>query len=211
MRRVVVARAGGYDQLRVESAADPSPGDGEVVVESEAIGVNYADCIVRMGLYESAKKYVGWPITPGFEVAGKVKAVGPGVRDVAAGADVMAVTRFGGYATHVVVPHDQLFRRPKGFTAAQAAAFPAVFLTAYYALLELGGVKPGMTVLVHSAAGGVGGALLQLGKIAGARMVGVVGASHKIDAARAAGADAVIDKSKDGSFGTVWRGDNSEK
>src|SRR4051812_41346876 len=78
VRKVVVHRPGGYDRLTLETYPDPRPGRGEVLVRTEAIGVNYADCIVRMGLYESAKKYVGWPITPGFEVAGVVEAVGEG-------------------------------------------------------------------------------------------------------------------------------------
>jgi NADPH:quinone reductase-like Zn-dependent oxidoreductase len=201
MRRVVVPRAGGYEKLVVESAPTPTPGAGEVLVETEAIGVNYADCIVRMGLYESAKKYVGWPITPGFEVAGRVLAIGEGVRDVTIGARVIAITRFGGYATHVVVPRDQLFRVPSSFDAQRAAAFPAVFLTAYYALFDLANVRSGARVLVHSAAGGVGGALLQLGKRAGATMVGVVGATNKVDVATKLGAAHVIDKSRE----DLWR------
>ena len=201
MRHVVIHRAGGYDRLTLETAPTPSPGAGEVLVETDAIGVNFADCIVRMGLYESAKKYVGWPITPGFEVAGRVVAVGAGVGDVMRGAPVMAVTRFGGYATHVVVPRDQIFRLPRAFDATQAAAFPAVFLTAYYALFDLANVRPGWRVLVHSAAGGVGGALVQLAKIAGCHVVGVVGRSDKVDAVDALGADHVIDKSRD----DLWR------
>jgi NADPH:quinone reductase-like Zn-dependent oxidoreductase len=163
--------------------------------------VNFADCIVRMGLYESAKKYVGWPITPGFEVSGRVVAVGEGVADVMRGAEVIAVTRFGGYATHVVVPRDQIFRVPRALHASQAAAFPAVFLTAYYALFDLANVRKGFRVLVHSAAGGVGGALVQLAKIAGCQVVGVVGRSEKVDVVRALGADHVIDKSRE----DLWR------
>jgi NADPH:quinone reductase-like Zn-dependent oxidoreductase len=149
----------------------------------------------------SARKYVGWPITPGFEVAGAVAAVGGGVSDVAPGARVIAVTRFGGYATHVAVPRDQVFCIPRPFTASQAAAFPAVFLTAWYALFELAAAKPGMRLLVHSAAGGVGGALCQLARIAGCTAVGVVGSAAKVQAARDAGAHAVIDKSRD----DLWR------
>src|SRR5215472_17268948 len=142
MRHVVIRRPGGHDRLRIETAPDPRPGEGEVVVESAAIGVNYADCIVRMGLYESAKKYVGWPITPGFEIAGTVAAVGEGVRDVRPGVRVIAVTRFGGYASHVRVPRDQLFAMPPSLSFAQAAAIPAVFLTAHYALFDLAAAKP---------------------------------------------------------------------
>jgi synaptic vesicle membrane protein VAT-1 len=195
MRKIVIHRAGSYRELRLEDHPDPTPGPGEVVVAVEAAGVNYADCIVRMGLYESAKKYIGWPITPGFEVAGTVVALGAGVGDIAVGARVFGVTRFGGYASSVAIPRHQVFALPQPFTVEQASAFPAVFMTAYYALYELVRLRPEMRVLVHSAAGGVGGALLQLGKIAGCRMVGVVGAAHKVDAARRLGADEVIDKS----------------
>jgi NADPH:quinone reductase-like Zn-dependent oxidoreductase len=154
-----------------------------------------------MGLYESARKYVGWPITPGFEFAGVVSAVGEGVQDVATGARVFGLTRFGGYATHVVVPRDQVFRLPKGYTSSEAAAFPVVFLTAYYALLELAAARAGMKVLVHSAAGGVGGALLQLAHTVGCQAVGVVGSTAKVDVARRLGAQAVIDKSTE----DLWR------
>ncbi len=201
MRKVVIPRAGGYDRLKLETQPDPTPATDEVVVSTEAIGVNYADCVIRMGLYASAREYVGWPITPGFEFAGTVSAVGASVKDLAPGARVFGVTRFGGYSTHVAVPRHQVFPLPARFDMAQAAGFPTVFLTAYYALFELAHARPGSTLLVHSAAGGVGGALLQLGRIAGCRTVGVVGSSHKVEAARALGADVVIDKSRE----VLWR------
>src|SRR5262249_7363979 len=128
MKRVLIGSAGGYERLRLVEEPDPEPrGADEVLVRVEAIGVNYADCPVPMGLYESAKTYVGWPITPGFEVSGTL----------ADGERVMALTRFGGYATHVVVPQHQVFPIPDGFTFAEAAAFPVVHVTAYYALFEL--------------------------------------------------------------------------
>jgi NADPH:quinone reductase-like Zn-dependent oxidoreductase len=196
-RRVVIHRPGGHERLTIESFPVPKPAAGEVVVATEAIGVNYADCVVRMGLYASAKKYVGWPITPGFEFAGTVHAVGEGVTDLEPGARVLGVTRFGGYATHVAVPRHQLFAMPSRLDIFQAAGFPSVFMTAYFGLLELAHPHPGATVLVHSAAGGVGSALLQLGRIAGCRMVGVVGSTHKVEAARAMGAEVVIDKSQE--------------
>lgn len=201
MRKVLIRKAGGWDRLEMVSAPDPEPGDADVVVKTHAIGVNFADCIVRMGLYESAKKYVGWPITPGFEFTGEVVKVGSDVKDVRAGARVMGVTRFGAYATHVSVPRRQIFELPDGFSMEQAAGFPAVFLTAWYALVELANVRAGMKLLVHSAAGGVGGALCQIGKAKGLTVVGVVGSSSKIEAARAQGADQVIDKSSE----DLWR------
>lgn len=201
MKHVVIHRAGGYDRLRVETAPDPLPGRGEIAIDVRACGVNYADCVVRMGLYASARKYVGWPITPGFEVAGTIAAVGTGVTSRAAGERVLAVTRFGGYASRIVVPEDQVFALPAGWSDAEGAAFPAVFLTAYWALLELGRPQSGKAILVHSAAGGVGSALVQLGKRAGCHVVGVVGGPHKVAAARALGADVVIDKSSE----PLWR------
>jgi NADPH:quinone reductase-like Zn-dependent oxidoreductase len=201
LKRVVVPHAGGWEVLKIEEAPHPTPGGGEVLVTTEAVGVNFADVVVRMGLYESARKYVGWPITPGFEFAGVVTAVGPGVDGVTTGSRVLGFTRFGGYSTHVVVPHDQVFRVPKGFTMSEAAAFPVVFLTAHHALFELAGAKPGMKILVHSAAGGVGGALLQLARVAGCVAIGVVGSTGKVEVAQSLGAHAVIDKSKE----DLWR------
>ncbi len=194
-RKIVIHRPGGYERLTYESFAPAEPGPGEVAIDVAAVGVNYADCVVRMGLYASAKQYVGWPITPGFEVAGTVRAVGPGIDDLAVGTEVLAVTRFGAYSSDLVVPRRQVFATPRGLSLAQAAALPVVFLTAWYALVELAAVPEGAPILVHSAAGGVGGALVQLGKRAGAFVVGVVGRGHKIEAARELGADVVVDRS----------------
>ena len=195
MWKVVVHRPGGFRRLELEEHPDPEPAAGEVLVATEAVGVNFADCAVRMGHYPSARKYVGWPITPGFELAGRVAAVGVGVERWREGDAVLALTRFGGYASAVAVPEGAVFPVPEGWSASEAAAFPTVHLTAWYALHRLLDVRADMRLLVHSAAGGVGGALLQLARAAGARAVGVVGASHKVAEARRLGADAVIDTS----------------
>lgn len=200
-RKVVIHAAGGYDQLQLETVPTPEPRPGQVAIDVRAIGVNYADVVVRMGLYSSARVYVGWPITPGFEVAGTVRAVGEGVARAKVGDEVIAVTRFGGYSSQLVVDERFVFAKPRGVSFEQAAALPAVYLTAWYALHELAHPRPGHKVLVHSAAGGVGGALCQLAKRAGCEVVGVVGASAKIEVARAAGADHVIDK----SASPLWR------
>jgi NADPH:quinone reductase-like Zn-dependent oxidoreductase len=200
-RKVVIHRPGAHDRLRLETAPRPAPGPGEVRIDVRAIGVNYADVIVRMGLYASAKELVGWPITPGFEVAGVVDAVGEGVEGVegveelAPGAPVVAVTRFGGYATSVVVPRAQVFPRPAGLGFEAAAGVPAVFATAWFALFFLAHPRAGDRVLVHSAAGGVGSSLVQLARRAGCEVTGVVGRPHKVAAARRFGCDHVIDKS----------------
>lgn len=197
MQAIVIDRPGGYERLVLRSLPPRPVPAGHVRVAVEACGVNYADCIVRMGLYSSAKEYVGWPITPGFEVAGTVAERGEGVDDLADGQAVLAVTRFGGYASEVVVPRHQVFRRPRGWTAEQAAALPAVGLTAWYALLELAAPARGAKLLVHSAAGGVGGVLVQLGRHLGCEVVGVVGSPHKVQEARALGAHLVVDRSSE--------------
>ncbi|MEM8882695.1 MAG: medium chain dehydrogenase/reductase family protein [Planctomycetota bacterium] len=181
MRRVLVRRPGSYDKLEFVEETDPTAGPGETAIDVRAIGVNYADCVIRMGLYASAMHYVDGPITPGFDIAGETSD----------GRRVVAVTRFGGYATRVVVPSHQVFEMPDGMSFEEAAAFPTIFLTAWYALFELGRPRPGKRALVHSAAGGVGSALLQLLQIADCRAAGVVGREEKVEAARALGADPV--------------------
>jgi len=195
MKVIVIHRAGGYDRLHLEERPSPAPGPHEVLVRVGACGVNFADCAVRMGLYSSAKQYVGWPVTPGFEVAGEVAEVGEQVDDLALGTRVVAVTRFGGYAEEVVVPRHQAFPIPATLSLASAAGIPTVFLTAYYAVHELCRPRPDQHALVHSAAGGVGSALVQLLTRAGCEVVGVVGAAHKLETARDHGARVVIDTS----------------
>ena len=195
MKKIVIHKPGSYDRLVIEEHPDPTPGPDEILIAVEAIGVNYADCITRMGLYASAKHYVGYPITPGFEVAGTVLATGEQITDLVPGTPVMAVTRFNGYATRLLARRHQVFRRPESLSPDQAAGFPAVSLTAWFALFELAHPRDHETILVHSAAGGVGGMLVQLGRIANCRVIGVVGSAHKVEAVQALGADAVIDKS----------------
>lgn len=195
MKRIVIHRPGRYEALHIEEAPDLRPQAGQVLIRVQAAGVNFADCIVRMGLYGPAKRYEPYPMTPGFEVAGTVAEVGDADGDLRPGDPVMAVTRFRGYADQVVVPRAQVLRIPPGMTMDQAAGFPAVFLTAWYALFELARPRPGDAVLIHSAAGGVGSALVTLARSAGCRIAGVVGASHKVQAVRDLGADTVIDAS----------------
>ncbi len=199
MHKIVIERPGGYRRLKIKEFPMPDPQKDEVLIEVSAAGVNFADVFVRLGLYKSGREYVGWPITPGFEFSGKIVKRGPDVSDMTDGTAVFGVTRFGAYASHLCVPEHQVYAIPvdSKFTSEQWAAFPVVFLTAYHGLFHNIVVRPDMSILVHSAAGGVGGALLQLGRIAGCRMIGVVGARHKVEPALAFGADAVIDKSRE--------------
>lgn len=195
MRKVVIPSAGSYDRLTLEEFALPEPEVNQVRIDVRASGVNYADVIVRMGLYQSALELVGWPITPGFEVSGIVSAVGDEVTDFSVGDEVVAVTLFDGYASHVVVDDIYVFDKPESLGFEDAASLPAVMMTAWFALYELAHPREGSKVLIHSAAGGVGSSLVQLAKIRGCEVVGVVGASHKVDTCKSLGADQVIDKS----------------
>lgn len=196
MRKIVIRSAGSYDKLEIEQAADLVAKDNQVLIDVKAIGVNFADTCVRLGVYESAKEYVGWPITPGFEVSGTVRQVGPAVTKFKVGQQVIGFTLFNGYATQAVVAEHQVIALPESFTLEEGAAFPAVFFTAYHALYQHIVLHPGAKVLIHSAAGGVGTALVQLCKAAGFYTVGVIGSSHKKEYLQNFGPDHIIDKSQ---------------
>lgn len=200
MKRIVIPSPGGYDRLVLEEAEDPQPAPGEVLIDVDAAGVNYADCIARMGLYASARELRGYPLVVGFEVAGTVAHAGHADTDLAPGDKVVGVSLFGGYASRVALPAAQVFPLPAGVSVEEAAGIPTVFLTAWWALHRLAAMRAGETVLVHSAAGGVGGALVQIAKRAGCRVLGVVGSGHKKALAGELGCDAVVDKSS----GKLW-------
>jgi synaptic vesicle membrane protein VAT-1 len=135
-------------------------------------------------------------------VSGIVTAIGPALPDqptdlppIAVGDAVIACTLFGGYTTRLITKRQYVYPKPANLTFEEAAGAPAVMLTAWYAIHELAHPRPGQIALVHSAAGGVGSYLVQLLKLAGNRVVGVVGSSHKVEAAKKLGCDVVIDKS----------------
>lgn len=201
MKSVVIERPGSYDKLLIKEKKLSSLKEDEVLISCKACGVNFADCCVRMGVYRSAKVYVGWPITPGFEVAGFVEEVGDKVDKFKPGQRVGAITLFGGYTTHLIVKEKQVSPLPDEISFVQGAGFPVIFLTAGYALNELAHPREGLSILVHSAAGGVGSALVQLGKIAKCHVTGVVGGSHKVESVEKLGADHIIDKSKN----NLWK------
>jgi NADPH:quinone reductase-like Zn-dependent oxidoreductase len=205
MHRIRISRPGGYEALQWVEAPDLTPGPGEVIIATEAAGVNYADGIIRMGLYASAKDLHGYPITPGFEVAGRVAALGEGVEGLQVGDEVVGVTLFNGYATQVRLLAQGVFPKPPGLAMAEAATLPTVFLTAWWMVHRQVHPRPGDRWLVHSAAGGVGSALLQLARLAQAETVGVVGRTHKVAYAHGMGAGAVVDKSREPLWPSVER------
>jgi synaptic vesicle membrane protein VAT-1 len=156
---VTIPRFGPPSVLQVRESADPTPGPGELRISVAAAGLNFAEVAARQGLYPDAPKP---PCVVGYEVAGTVDALGPGVDGPAIGTRVLALTRFGGHASSVVVDARYAFPLPDSMSFAQGAAIPVNYLTAHHMLFVIGCVRPGERVLLHMAAGGVGTAVLQL-------------------------------------------------
>jgi NADPH2:quinone reductase len=165
----------------------PRPGKGEALVRLEAIGVNYIDVYHRTGLYK-----VPLPFTPGQEAAGVVEEVGPEVEGLKGGDRVAYAMAPGAYAEHAVVPAWKLVPIPPAVEARTAAALMLQGMTAHYLVASLYPLKAGDSALVHAAAGGVGGLLVQMAKQRGARVFGTV-STPKLDLVRELGADVVID------------------
>lgn len=164
VKQIWITRPGGPDVLRVREGEDPCPGPGQVLVDVRAVGVNFADVVARLGQYRDAPPL---PLVPGYEVSGTVAATGKGVAEApgtTVGDRVLAATRFGGYATRVVVPAAQVWPLPEELSFEEGASLFVNYLTAYLALFTAGGLRQGGRVLVHSAAGGVGLAAVQLAR-----------------------------------------------
>jgi NADPH:quinone reductase-like Zn-dependent oxidoreductase len=194
MRVVMITRHGGPKVLEVRELPDPPMAAGRVRVAVAAAGVNFADTMARTGIYPDAPKP---PMVVGYEVAGTVAEVAPDVTGVAVGDRVMAVTKFGGYASELVVPAGDVIPLPERLSFAQGAAIPVNYATAWAALLGFGSLREGERVLVHAAAGGVGIAAVQLAKRHGAVVDGTASA-HKHAALRELGVDHVHDYRKRG-------------
>jgi NADPH:quinone reductase-like Zn-dependent oxidoreductase len=175
--------------LQVKEAPDPTPKANEVRIRVEASGVNFADIMGRMGVYPDLPPI---PVVPGYEVSGRIDAVGLGVDQSWIGRDVIAMTRFGGYADVVCVPVKQVFPRPAGLSALDGAAIPVNYFTAWQLVVVMGALKANETVLIHSAGGGVGIAAMQIAKHIGARVIGTASAA-KHGEMRALGVDHLID------------------
>ena len=189
MRQVVITRHGAPEVLEVRDALDPAPGTGEVRIAVAAAGVNFADIMARLGLYPDAPAP---PVVVGYEVAGYIDAIGPGVTAWHEGDRVIALTRFGGYATRAIVPEGFVFPAPTSLSDVDAAAVPVNYLTAAVALYRLANISAGETVLIHGAGGGVGIAATQPARLRGAVILGTASAA-KHDAIRSFGVDHAID------------------
>lgn len=193
MKAIVVRKYGGPDVLRYEAVADPEPGPGEVLLKVRVAGFNYADVMMRVGLYKGGPQP---PYIPGFEVCGTVTRLGQGVAGLREGARVLALpdpsATGGGYAQLVAVPAQRLIPAPQSLSDQEAGAFPIVFLTAYLALRMAGKAAAGESVLIHSAGGGVGTAVVQVAKQLGLRIFATASSDEKLGQVKALGADVII-------------------
>ena len=175
-RDIVIDKYGPASTLHFRDLAPRAPGDDEVAIDVAYSGVNFADIQMRLGLYPDAPKK---PFVPGYEVSGKVTAVGRRVRALAVGDPVMAGKYFGGYASHLTLPASQVFLLPSGADLDEASAVPVAFFTAQLALVEMARVRAGDRVLIECATGAVGVTAIQMARHVGATVVGLTTSGHK--------------------------------
>ncbi|MAK94791.1 MAG: alcohol dehydrogenase [Euryarchaeota archaeon] len=177
MRKVVYPKVGGVDSIQIVEEDDLIPGHGEVCVRIHRAGINFADLMMRQGLYGSNPDY---PFTPGYEAAGEILSIGEGVDGLSEGQRVLAMTGFGGYSEMVCLDSNRIILLPDSVSFDQAAALPVTYGTAYHMLVYLGNLSEGDTVLVHHAAGGVGTAVAQICQAYGvSKVIGTASAPKK--------------------------------
>jgi len=189
MRAVMCRAWGAVDDLVVDDVASPTPGPGQVVIDVEASGVNYADALMVAGKYQTKPPL---PFSPGLETAGVVARCGDGVTRYRPGDRVMAILAYGGFAEEAVADEVETFAIPKAMPFDEAGAFPIAYLSSHVALRWQARLEPGETLLVLGAAGGVGLTAVEIGKALGARVIAGASTAEKLAAARERGADALV-------------------
>lgn len=190
MYAITIPEPGGPDSLTWAEVPDPEPGQGEVLVEVVASGVNRADVLQRQGAYDPPP---GASPHPGLECSGRVVALGEGVVGWEVGDQVCALLAGGGYAQKVAVPAGQLLPVPRGIDLATAAALPEVVCTVWSNVFQGARLLPGETLLVHGGASGIGTMAIQLAKSIGARVAVTAGNRQKLERCAELGADILID------------------
>lgn len=188
MKAIVFDSLGGPEVMKIAEVSKPAVTPGTVLIKVRAAGINFADTLFRQGQYLMQPKL---PDTPGLEAAGEVEAVGAGVANFKTGQRVAAIGSKM-YAEYAIAPAAQVIPIPDAISFEHAAAFPIQVLTAWHMLHTAHKTGPGQTVLVHSAAGGVGIVAVQIAKAAGARVIGTVSSAAKAAVAKEYGADDVI-------------------
>ena len=180
-RRLVITKAGSPSVLDVIDMEMPTPKVGEVCIEVHFAGINFADTLMRLGLYQPRPPF---PFTPGYEVSGTIHSLGEGVTGLEVGQRVVAAMPNGGQASHVIAATSRIIPLPDDMSLEKAASMPVTYITAHHMLHHLGNLKSTDTVLIHGGAGGVGTAALQLCQWAGVSKVWATASGHKGDIIR---------------------------
>ncbi|MEW6390897.1 MAG: NADPH:quinone oxidoreductase family protein [Pseudomonadota bacterium] len=189
MKAVLSKAVGGPETLVLEELPDPVAGPGQVLIDVKACGVNYPDVLIIEDKYQFKPPR---PFAPGGEVSGVIAAVGEGVTRFKVGDRVLASTGWGGYAEKLALEEGRCTHIPDNMPFDEAAAFVLTYGTSYYALKDRGHLKPGETLLVLGAAGGVGLAAVELAKAMGAKVVAAASSQEKVDLAIKHGADSGV-------------------
>jgi synaptic vesicle membrane protein VAT-1 len=175
-QEIAIEKYGAASTLKVRPRTETAPGDDEVAIDVAYSGINFADIQMRLGFYPDAPKK---PFVPGYEVSGRIAAVGKNVSHLRAGDEVAAGTYFGGYASRVTLPARQVFTLPRGTNLEAGAALPVNFFTAQIALFEMARVRKGDRVLIECATGGVGVVAIQMARHVGAEVTGLTTSPSK--------------------------------
>ena len=175
---VSIMKPGSPSVLKIQDIDMPVPKEGEVCIEVHFAGINFADTLMRLGLYQPRPPF---PFTPGYELSGEIHSLGRGVTGFEVGQRVVAAMPTGGQSSHVAVKTSRVIPVPDAMGLDEAAAMPVTYLTAHHMLHYLGHLKKGETVLIHGGAGGVGTAALQLCQWAGIKKVWATASGHKAD------------------------------
>jgi NADPH2:quinone reductase len=192
--------------LVIDEIDRPEPGNGEVLVRVAAAGLNFPDLLIITGKYQFKPAL---PFSPGFEIAGTVEKIGAGVTKFSEGQQVIAQVPVGGFAEYAIAEEAYAHPKPDSMSDEQAAAFPLVYQTSYFGIAYRGALKKGETVLVHSAAGGVGLAAVQIARALGAgQIIGTVGSDEKLEIVRKNGADIALNYQAENFVDVVKRATN---
>src|SRR5712671_6786338 len=189
MKAILCKQYGPPESLVLEDLPVLKAGKGQVVISIKAAGVNFPDTLIIQNKYQFKPEL---PFSPGSECAGIVKEVGEGVTRVKQGDAVMALTTFGSFAEEIAVKEAECIPLPEGVDFKLAAGFTLTYGTSYYALKNRAHLKSGETLLILGAAGGVGSAAIELGKLMGARVIACASSSDKLAACKQLGADELI-------------------
>lgn len=195
MKAILCRSFAPIDALTLETVEPPVPGPGEVVIDVAAAGINFLDGLMVQGKYQTKPPF---PFSPGSEVSGRIRAVGEGVTGFAPGDRVASFCRVGGYAEAVSAPANQTYPLPDAVDFVPAAGFLITYGTSYHALKDRAQIRPGETLLVLGAAGGVGLTAVELGKVMGAHVIAAASSAEKLALAKDYGADELIDYSQGG-------------